>query len=99
MIFNVDQIKDYYREFAGCKQSWQRSRVREVQSYLEARASEIAAMGYEVIRIPMPAPVFTAKGKSMFRSYSNSLLVNETAMVPRYLTPAKSRLASRGQIR
>ncbi|RYZ88900.1 MAG: hypothetical protein EOP04_08270 [Proteobacteria bacterium] len=140
MILNGDQIKAYYREYAGCRQvhifpripyegtghidmwakflnndtvivneirdeiialpnlqSWQRGRVQEVQSYLEARASEIAAMGYKVIRIPMPAPIFTAEGTNMFRSYSNSLLVNGTAMVPRYQAPARANLSVSGK--
>ena len=140
MILNADQIKAYYREFAGCRQvhifpripyegtghidmwakfldndtvivneirdellalpnmeSWQRQRVKEVQSFLEARASQIAALGYDVVRIPMPAPVFSTGGTNMFRSYANSLLVNGTAMVPRYLSPARNELGVNGR--
>jgi agmatine/peptidylarginine deiminase len=91
----VNEIRDEVLSLPNL-QSAQKSRVQEVQTYLEARASEIAALGYNVIRIPMPAPVFNAGGSSMFRSYSNSLLVNGTAMVPRYLTPARADLGVNG---
>lgn len=92
----VNEIRDEILSLPNLR-SDQRRRVLEVQSYLEARAAEIADLGYEVIRIPMPAPVFTSAGDSMFRSYSNSLLVNGTAMVPRYLAPARSDLGLNGR--
>ena len=62
----------------------------QIQKFLEERAVEIAAMGYQVIRVPMPSPVVGSN--DIFRSYSNSLIVNKTAIVPRYSRPARGAL-------
>lgn len=51
---------------------------REIQTFLDDRAREIAAMGFRVERVPMPAPAGSV------RSYLNSLLANNTAIVPRF---------------
>lgn len=57
-----------------------------IQSYFNERAKEIQAMGYKVIRIPSPGPVFS-RGNDVFRSYTNSITVNGHVIVPRYLVP------------
>ncbi|RZA23507.1 MAG: hypothetical protein EOP10_12545 [Proteobacteria bacterium] len=65
------------------------NKARTVQTYLNTRAREIAAMGYKVIRMPTPGPVFVANDTNgMFRSYTNSLTVNGSVIIPRYTTPA-----------
>lgn len=51
----------------------------QVRDYLEMRAAEIADMGYQVVRIPMPRPL-----TRLTRSYTNSLIINGNALVPTY---------------
>ena len=63
-----------------------RRAANAMKSYLDERATEIAADGYEVVRVPMPSPIIG--GNNIVRSYSNSLIVNKTAIVPRYTRPA-----------
>jgi agmatine/peptidylarginine deiminase len=55
--------------------------AKSIRSYLNERAADIEAMGLRVHRIPMPKP-----SSWVFRSYTNSLLVNGTAFVPQYAT-------------
>lgn len=134
MLLSADQIKAYYADAAGCKQTtifprmpyegtghidmWakflddqtiivselrdellklyprnQLDRVLRLQRYFNARADEIKKMGYKVVRIPIPGPVWSDFG-DVFRSYTNSLLVNGSAIVPRYVTPAFPDLAA-----
>ena len=56
--------------------------AEKIRDYLDDRALDIEAMGYEVRRIPMPEP--TLSYKKIFRSYTNSLLLNGTAIIPQY---------------
>jgi agmatine/peptidylarginine deiminase len=65
-----------------------RVRAREVQSFLESRAAELQSRGFRIIRLPMPAPNFAADGYNLFRSYTNSLLLNGHVFLPRYVRPA-----------
>ena len=64
-----------------------RSRAQTLQDYFNARALDISNLGYKVIRLPIPGPAF-AEGKDMFRSYSNSIIVNDQVIIPRYEYPA-----------
>ena len=63
-----------------------RALALQVQKYLNDRADEIAALGFDVVRVPMPSPI--AGRLVVMRSYTNSLLANGTAIVPRYVKPA-----------
>lgn len=63
------------------------SKVLEVQNFLNERAHDLAGMGYKIIRLPMPAPMFV-QGMEVFRSYTNSLIVSKTAIVPNYKKPS-----------
>jgi agmatine/peptidylarginine deiminase len=75
----------------------ERAKAIEIQTYLEARAKDIAALGFDVVRIPMPAPVFgyaaylddaqtqIIEVPDVFRSYTNSITVNQHAVTPRYV--------------
>jgi agmatine/peptidylarginine deiminase len=54
--------------------------VRAVQESLNQTASQLA-MTKKVIRIPMPVPL-----PLMWRSYTNSLIINKFALIPRYRT-------------
>lgn len=65
----------------------QKDKTLRIQQFFNNRASEMEKMGYTVLRIPIPGPVWTAEGLSIFRSYTNSLLVNQHALVPRYVKP------------
>ena len=51
--------------------------------YLDEGAAVFQAKGYRVIRIPMPIP-FQKYGASLVRTYSNSILVNTTAIIPSF---------------
>jgi agmatine deiminase len=125
MVLNREQIKTYYRDFAGCRRvtifdrlpyegtghidMWAKfldnetvlvgsiydesleylnrgsqdyQAAMEIREYLDARAADIRALGYNVLRIPMPTPIISRY--STLRSYTNSLLVNGTAIVPQY---------------
>ena len=55
--------------------------------------AQIKKLGFNVIRVPMPGPIFD--GKDVFRSYTNSLTVNGAAITPRYVTPGGSDIADR----
>ena len=60
----------------------------EMQTYLEQVAAQLSRQ-YNVIRIPMPAPnADTGVDFTVVRSYTNSLLVNGTAIIPRYVRGA-----------
>lgn len=71
----VSQISD---ETIATTEGLVAARAAKMQRYLEDRANDLMAMGYEVKRIPMPAPA------GAVRSYTNSLFVNQTAIIPRY---------------
>lgn len=75
--------------------STSRAKVQNLKNYFDARAKDIASMGFEVIRVPMPAPLFSLSG-DLFRSYTNSLFLNGTALIPRYETPYFDSHAVRG---
>jgi len=74
----------------------EKAKVLEIQSFLQARANEISRLGFEVLRIPMPAPIFgyaayadqkktqIIQVPDIFRSYTNSITVNGYAITPRY---------------
>lgn len=124
MILSAQEIKTYYKEFAGCKNvtifnripyertghidMWAKflsdkkvivgqlktdtlnllsgstlSTAKIIAEYLNDRAGELESAGYNVIRIPMPAPE-----SGVFRSYTNSLFLNGTVLVPRYRKPS-----------
>ncbi len=64
-----------------------RVKVVEIRNYLEERAKELSALGYRVVRIPMPAPSFASDGFNLFRSFSNSLILNGKVFIPQYQAP------------
>jgi agmatine/peptidylarginine deiminase len=76
----------------------QRGKVRDMQQFLNDRAIEIKNIGFNVVRIPNPAPFFRDKNdeEPLYRSYTNSLLVNKIALVPRYEKPARKSLVRAG---
>ncbi|MDD1421229.1 agmatine deiminase family protein [Dolichospermum sp. ST_sed1] len=59
----------------------------KIRDFLEARAAEIKAMGYTMIRVPMPAPEVLS-GSTVIRSYSNALTTNGRAILTQYKTLA-----------
>ena len=63
------------------------SRARTVQTFLNDRSDDFRAMGYNVVRVPMPAPNFSS---GVVRSYTNSLFVNGTALIPQYISAISS---------
>ncbi|MGE0174929.1 MAG: agmatine deiminase family protein [Oligoflexales bacterium] len=57
--------------------------VKNEQKYLNDQAEFFKSLGYSVVRIPMPLPI-NMFSIQVHRSYANSLLINKTAIVPRY---------------
>ncbi|HYX35222.1 MAG TPA: agmatine deiminase family protein [Oligoflexus sp.] len=76
----VGQISERTLSLAS---SSNRSLTLQIQRYLDNRANDIADLGYNVVRIPMPVP-----NAGLFRSYTNSLLLNGTAIIPQYVRPS-----------
>lgn len=81
-----DEVLDLY------EYKTDRTKALSIQTYLNARAADIKAMGLNVIRIPMPGPIF--RTDETYRSYTNSLTVSGSAIVPRYVTPASDSIAA-----
>lgn len=71
------------------------TKVREIQKYFNDRAKEIQALGYKVIRLPIPGPAF-GETRESFRSYTNSITVNDHVIVPRYVKPYYEELGVNG---
>ncbi len=65
----------------------ERKKVQEVRDFLSERIKQIEALNFKVVRVPMPAPSFASDGFILFRSYTNSLILNGTAFVPEYKKP------------
>ncbi len=72
----VGQISD---ETLALANSSNRTMAGQIQTFLNERAKQIQQLGYNVVRIPMPLP-----SPSLYRSYTNSLLVNGVAIIPQY---------------
>ncbi len=72
----VGEIGDETLAYA---QGSSRGLAMTIQEYLNDRAEDLTQLGYRVVRIPMPVPA-----TRLFRSYTNSLLMNGTAIVPQY---------------
>lgn len=91
----VGEVRAEILKLSAYSQS-QVEKVQAVKTYLDRRAAEIRNLGYRVVRMPMPAPI-PKQGGWMFRSYTNSLTVNQLALVPRYLKPYYSDLGVNGE--
>ncbi len=74
----VNQLSE--ETLATARGSSARAFADRIHDYLEERAQDIENLGLKVVRIPMPLP-----SPGFFRSYTNSLLANGTAIVPQYL--------------
>jgi agmatine/peptidylarginine deiminase len=81
----VGQISDETLSYAS---SSNRSLALRIQEFLDARAADITDLGYNVVRVPMPVPT-----AGVFRSYTNSLLLNGTAIIPQYISARGSSYA------
>lgn len=87
----VSELRDEVLELYASPKS--RAKALEIKNFLDARAKQIAALGFHVVRIPMPGPIFD--GNEVYRSYTNSLALNGSILVPRYLKPEEDDIASR----
>lgn len=74
----VNEVSDETIAYATSSSS--RSFAKTIQGFMNDRAKEIESLGYKVVRIPMPLP-----RTGLFRSYTNSLLVNGTAILTDYV--------------
>lgn len=78
--------------------SKQVANVAKMQTYLNDRAQDLRQMGYNIVRVPMPAPTFEPGfTDAMNRSYINSLLLNGTVYIPQYQRPALGHLMFEGE--
>ena len=61
---------------------------------LQAMQAELAALRtadgkpYQLVPLPLPAPVYDAEGQRLPASYANFLIINDAVLVPRYGDPA-----------
>ncbi len=62
--------------------------AKKIQKWLTERAVDLEKLGFKIERIPMPAPLYSG-GQLVIRSYTNSLLMNGTALIPEYKSPAQ----------
>lgn len=85
----VSELRSEVLELYASEKS--RAKALKIQTYLDQRAKEIEDLGFHVVRIPMPGPIFD--GKDVYRSYTNSLTVNGTVIVPRYVKPEEDDIA------
>ncbi len=58
--------------------------TQQGQDFLKEREQDFVKLGYTIIKIPMPIPIHNFDIVEISRSYTNSLLVNSTAIIPRY---------------
>jgi agmatine/peptidylarginine deiminase len=65
----------------------ERAKVGEIRKYLDARAQDLGNLGFKIVRVPMPAPFFSSDGFNLFRSYTNSLILNGRVFIPEYKKP------------
>jgi len=77
-------------------QSEAREKTKKVKDYLDARAKEIENLGFRVVRVPMPLPWFGPEF-NLFRSYTNSLIVNGVVAIPQYEKPTMAEDGVNGQ--
>jgi agmatine/peptidylarginine deiminase len=63
------------------KNSSSRKKAEQIRQYLQARRADLENMGFIVVEVPMPLPDF---GREVFRTYTNSLFVGKTALIPKY---------------
>lgn len=79
------------------------SDFREMRAFLNSQAIYFERRGYRTVRVPQPVPLFRSNGRTVVRSYVNSLLLNRgpsgrpsrgdrqsgtsTLYVPRYVSP------------
>ena len=60
----------------------------KIRDFLLHWQGEFAKRGFTVVTIPLPVPVYNGESEqALFHSYTNSLLVNGTILVPRYKQP------------
>ena len=71
-------------------------KTKKVKEYLDARAQEIEKLGFKVVRVPMPLPWF-GPDFNLFRSYTNSLILNGTVAIPQYKKPVMAEDGINGQ--
>lgn len=91
----VNEIRDELLPLATY-QSEALKKTKKVKDYLDARAQEIKNLGFDVVRVPMPLPWF-GSDFNLFRSYTNSLIVNGTVAIPQYKKPTMAEDGINGQ--
>lgn len=72
--------------------------AEDIKKFLDDRAQDLKNHGFEVLRVPMPAPVTSVDPDvPLMRSYVNSLTLNHMVFLPRYTTPGEGVLRALGQ--
>jgi agmatine/peptidylarginine deiminase len=82
MVQLLDQVDAPF-----AKREMQR-KFEQIAVFLRERKEAYERLGYNVVTIPLPVPLEESEGNGLvFKSYTNSLLVNDTAIIPRYSMP------------
>ena len=88
---NYTQVKDFLNEQATGKDHLGQEIPNALATILKREHPEI-----EILRIPMPTPG-VYRGIETFRTYTNSILLNDHAILPRYRQGERSRINGREQ--
>lgn len=77
----VNEIQDRSLELISKLEPDEQARIKKVKKTLDQTAARLAD-SFRVIRIPMPLPVH-----DIFFTYANSVIVNDTVIIPQYKDP------------
>ncbi len=90
-VLIVSQLKPSSLELAPAAI---RPLMLELQSFLDQQALTLQQTfpDIQILRVPMPLPEQEPEGQMSFRTYTNSLLINGLAILPRYTRSAYGRL-------
>lgn len=94
-VIAVNQLRpDIVSRFHGVT----RLQMEKMSRFLDNQALAIGQLGFDVWRLPMPAPL-GKKGRKLVRSYSNALVVNQTMLTPRFkATPLAEEVMTDGEL-
>ncbi len=81
----VNQITDRTLQTIGSLDREEQERIQKIKVALDQTATRLAK-SFQVVRLPMPVPIH-----DIFFTYANSVIVNDTVIIPHYQNPDPSR--------
>ena len=81
----VNQITDRTLQTIGSLDREEQERIQKIKVALDQTATRLAK-SFQVVRLPMPVPIH-----DIFFTYANSVIVNDTVIIPHYRNPDPSR--------